>query len=224
MTILLPGRSGLSHHQAGVATRQQLRASGVGADLVRAQLDARRWQSWGRSVVVMHNGELTRRQLMGAGVLDGGEQAAIASHTALELAGFAPFAHEASLIHLLVPRGAKVARCPEIVVHESRRLRPEALLVREGLPCTSVEQSGIDAAAWQYSPRFACALVAAVVQQRLSTAERLEAELGRVGRVRHKAYLRTALRDIAGGAEALSELDLRHLCRRFLLVAPHQQR
>jgi hypothetical protein len=214
----------LSSSQTGVATRRQLRDSGVGAEVIRAQLDARRWQLWGRSVVVTHNAALTRRQLMWAAVLDAGEPAALGSHTSLELSGFAPFAREADLIHLLVPRGAKVVRHPEVVVHESRRLRPATFVVREGLPCTSVEQSGIDAAAWQPWPRFACALVAAVVQQRLSTAERLESELGRVGRVRHKAYLRLALLDIAGGAEALSELDLRQLCRRFSLVPPQQQR
>ena len=215
---------GLFEHQSGVATRQQLHALGWGPDTIRAQIDAHRWQCSGRSVVVTHNGEVTRRQLMWVASLDAGEPVALGSHTALELAGFVPFAREAAEIHLLVPRGAKVTSRTGVVVHESRRLRPETLVRREGLPCTSVEQSAVDAAAWQPWPRFACATVAAVVQQRLTTADRLEAELGHVGRVRHKAYLRAALRDIVGGAEALSELDLRQLCRRFALAPPHQQR
>jgi hypothetical protein len=54
-------------------------------------------------------------------------------------------------------------------VHESRRLRPEFLIELGGLPCTDVARSAIDAAAWQPWPRFACALVAAVVQQRRPT-------------------------------------------------------
>lgn len=72
--------------------------------------------------------------------------------------------------------------------------------------------------------RFACAVLAAVVQQRLTTADRLEVELGRVGRVRHKSHLRLALSDMAGGSEALSELDLVALCRRSGLQQPVQQR
>ena len=70
-----------------------------------------------------------------------------------------------------------------IVVHESRRLRPEYHVEVAGLPCTAAPRSAIDAAAWQPWPRFACALVAAVVQQRLCTADELEHAMGYVGRV-----------------------------------------
>jgi len=224
MPLVPPAAAGLARAQAGVATRRQLAGAGVSLDVVRAQLDARRWQAWGCHVVVLHNGELSRRQLMWACVLDAGAPAALASHTVLELAGFTPFTREASSIHLVVPRGAKVAPCSAVVVHESRRLDPERHQQREGLPCTPLEQAALDAAAWQRWPRLACAQVAAVVQQRLTSVLRLEEELGRVGRIRHKAHLREALRDIAGGAEALSEIDLVRLCRRAGLAPPQQQR
>lgn len=210
--------------QAGVALRSQLHRTGLTPDAVRAQLDAGRWQSWGHHVVVLHNAEPTRRQLMWAAVLDAGPAAALASHSALELAGFVPFAAEAAKVHLLVPRGTKVAQHGGVVVHESRRVDATRHVRHEGISCTPVERSALDAAAWQPWPRFACSMVAAVVQQRLTTAQRLEVELGRVGRIRHKAHLRAALRDIAGGAEALSELDLLKLCRRFRLMPPTQQR
>ena len=53
----------------------------------------------------------------------------------------------------------------------------------------------IDAAAWQPCPRFACLMLAAAVQQRsVPSAARLDAAMRTVGRVRHKAYLRLALR------------------------------
>jgi hypothetical protein len=214
----------LAAAQAGVARRSQLQGAGLTPDAIRAELDAGRWQPWGHHVVVLHNAELTRRQLMWAAVLDAGPPAALASQTALELAGFVAFGVEAGKIHLLVARGMKVADHHGVVVHESRRVDSARHVRREGLSCTAVERSALDAAAWQPWPRFACAMVAAVVQQRLTTAERLEVELGRVGRIRHKAHLRAALRDIAGGAEALSELDLRQLCRRFRLAPPSHQR
>lgn len=210
--------------QEGVVLRRQLHDAGVTPDVVRAELDGRRWQPWGAHVVVLHNGELTRRQLMWASVLDAGPPAALASHTALELAGFVPFAAEAAAVHVLVGRGMKVTSHPQVVVHESRRVQAERHVRRGGLPCTTVERAALDAAAWQPWPRFACALVAAVVQQRLTTAQRLDLEMALVGRIRHKAHLRLALLDIAGGAEALSELDLRQLCRRFRLASPQQQR
>jgi hypothetical protein len=209
--------------QHGVATRAQLTHVGLNQHSIRAQLAARRWQSWGAHVVILHNSKPTRRQLMWAAVLDAGYPAALASHTALELHGFKPFAREAAPLHLLIERGAKVTAHPTIVVHESRRLKPEFHVEVSGLPCTDIARSAIDAAAWQPWPRFACALVAAVVQQRLCTVNDLDQAMQYVGRVRHKAHVREALRDIRGGSEALSEIDLIRLCRRFGLLEPVRQ-
>jgi hypothetical protein len=218
-----PGLARLALVQERVVTRPQLMGLGLNQFEIRAQLSARRWTAWGSHVVLLHNAAPTRRQLMWASLLDVGEPAALASHTALELAGFRDFAREAAVIHLMVPRGAKVRPYPGIAVHESRRVNPEDHIIRDGLRCTDVARSALDAAAWQPWPRFACALVAAVVQQRLCTVARLEEAMQRVGRIRHKAYLRLALCDIGGGAQALSELDLGRTCRRFGLQEPDRQ-
>lgn len=67
----------------------------------------------------------------------------------------------------------------------------------------------LDAAAWQPFPRFACAMVAAAVQQRL--AGELDAAMREVGRIRQKAYLRLAIADVAGGAQSVGEIDLARL-------------
>lgn len=213
----------LARRQQRVVTRQQLVALGLNQFEIRAQLQARRWTGWGAHVVLLHNADPTPRQQMWAAVLDAGEPSALASHTALALWGFRSFAVEASAVHLVVPRGAKVHRWPGLVVHESRRVQPDEHVVRQGLPCTPVARSALDAAAWQPWPRFACALLAAVVQQRLCTVDDVDEALRRIGRIRHKAHLREALRDIAGGAEVVSELDLGRLCRRFGLVPPARQ-
>jgi hypothetical protein len=173
--------------------------------------------------VITHNFEPSRQQLMWAAVLDAGYPAALASHTALELHEFKSFAREAEQLHLLIGRGAKVTTHPMIAVHESRRLKPEYHATVAGLPCTPSARSAIDAAAWQPWSRFACALVAAVVQQGLCTAEDLDQEMRYVGGVRHKAHLREAIRDIRGGSQALSEIDLVRLCRRFGLQEPDRQ-
>jgi hypothetical protein len=67
-------------------------------------------------------------------------------------------------------------------------------------------------------------MVAAAVQQRLTTTARLEEAMRSVGRIRHKAYLRLAIADAATGAESVGEFDLAKLCRRFGLVPPTRQR
>jgi hypothetical protein len=87
-----------------------------------------------------------------------------------------------------------------------------------------IERALIDGAAWSTAPRTACGLVAAGVQQRLTTADRLLAQLDEVGRVRHARVLRSALIDIAGGAHAMSEIDFIRFCARNGLPKPtHQQ-
>jgi hypothetical protein len=147
----------------------------------------------------------------------------LASHTALEVWGFRPFAKEAGGIHVVIPRGARIFTFPDVVVHESRRFGAADVHDVRGLPCTGRARSAIDAAAWQPWPRFAMAMAAAVVQQRICRVEEVEEVMRTVGRVRHKQYLRLALRDIAGGAEALSEIDMAALCRRHGLRAPDRQ-
>lgn len=71
--------------------------------------------------------------------------------------------------------------------------------------------------------RPGCGLLAAAVQQRLVGAVALRGALERHRRVRHRAALLAAVHDIAGGAQALSEIDFARLCRRFGLPEPERQ-
>ncbi len=190
---------------------------------VRAQVEGERWTTWGDHLVLMSNGPPSRAQLMWMAVLDAGPPALLAGHTALELAGFSSFAREAEQIHLVIPRGARSAPLPGVRVHESRRLRSNDGTWSRGLPRTGTARSALDAAAWQPFPRFACALVAAVVQQRLCTVTQLEEAMEHIGRIRHKAYLRLALADIETGATASGELEVGRMCRRFGLELPRRQ-
>lgn len=58
----------------------------------------------------------------------------------------------------------------------------------------------------------------------MCTTWQLDQTLAVVGRVRHKAYMRLAIRDIAEGAHALGEIDVANLCRRFRLRPPDRQK
>ncbi len=66
-------------------------------------------------------------------------------------------------------------------------------------------------------------MLAAGVQQRLVRPEHLTAALERLPRLRRRALIAATLVDVAGGAQALSELDFCQLTRRFGLPEPDRQ-
>ena len=90
-------------------------------------------------------------------------------------------------------------------------------------PRTRLARSLLDAAAWSGSDNRARAMLAAGVQQRLVRADQLMGALQRFPTLRRHALIAATLTDIAGGAQALSELDFARLTRRFGLPAPDRQ-
>lgn len=218
----VPGLEELAQQQAGVLRREQLAALGVDHRAVIRHVRASRWAPWGRRVVALQNVPLTGVQLWWAAVLHAGPGGALAGLTALEAGGLTGF-EDREATHLVVPRGIKVPSRPGLVVHESRRLSPDDHHPGRTLPQLRPARACIDAAAWSRQPRRAIAVLAATVQQRLSTAAQLRAALASAGQVRHARLMRSHLDDIAGGAEALSEIDLVRLCRTFGLEPPAQQ-
>lgn len=210
--------SQLSERQSQVVRRDQLRALGMTPDAIRAQIDAGRWRALGSVVVVLHNGPLERRQQMWAGVLSTGSAATLAGLTALEAAGLRNWNDPA--VHVLIPRTSGVplsARsvAPSLVVHRSRLPAQDPRTSALRPPRSSVERAIIDAGSWLRHTRSCAGLLAAVIQQRLTTPERLRAALEAAGPIRHRRLMRLTIADIEGGAEALSEIDFGGLCRRY---------
>ncbi len=202
-----------------VCTVAQLERAGCTRAEVRARIAARRWQRIGRAIVT-HGGPLTTEQRRRAAVLNGGPRAALTSFTALEAQGLRNWSRDE--VHLLTARGARVAARHElrIVGHTLDIWRPEQIRLGH---LHRVPHAAVLAAASLDSPRAACGLLAAVVQQRLSSpAALLDAISGRATLAR-RHLLCSALDDVAMGAQALSEIDFVRLCRRFQLPAPTQQ-
>ena len=197
------------------------RVLGLTSDHIDYHVVARRWRLLTRDVVVLHRGPLTLAARSWAAVLGAPDGVAIAAWSALGSWGLRGWKRDR--LHIVVARGQRADRHPWLVIHESRRAHTEDIVRGEGPPVHRVERAAVDAAAWQPSWRTAAGLMAAVVQQELTTPDRLLEQLDTVGSVRHRATMRRALADIAGGADSLAEIDFARLCRSAGLPEPFRQ-
>ena len=208
----------------GVLRRDELEKVGLTRWQIDRMLSSVKWQQDAAGlVIVTHNGPLTRRQQQAVAVRAGGTLCALAARTAAANAGLTGW--DAELVEVLVPRGTTYPRLRlvEVKVHESRRFTADDLHPAAWPPRVTVERALIDAAVWSRRPRTACGIVAAGVQQRLTSAPRLLDELQRAGAVRHRHVLTHALVDIDGGAQAVTEMDFIRFCQRHGLPKPIHQ-
>jgi hypothetical protein len=206
--------------QDDVISRRQLAALGYDRDAVRAQIAARRWQVAGNRVIVLHNGPLTVAQHRWAAVLSQ-HNSALAGLTAAAEHGLTGFDHEA--VHLLVPFGTRITANDGVRIHVSRRFSANDIHPARRIPSVRIERALVDAASWTPWPRKACAVLAAGVQQRLTTAERLRPELLLASRAKHHGLLSQVVGDIEGGADSFAEIDLGWLARRAGVPPPRRQ-
>jgi very-short-patch-repair endonuclease len=198
---------------------------------LRWQIESGRWQKPSRGVVVAHSGPLTDRQVLRAALLRAGPAATLAGLTAARLDGFNGFGDNVSVadgpIHLLLPSGYRRRTAPlrlNVVTHYTRELTSEDVHPTREPRRTRIARSLVDAAAWMPTDRGAMAVLAAGVQQRLVRAEDLSQVVERVETLRRRGLMAGILADIAGGAQALSELDFtRQVVRRHRLPEPSRQ-
>jgi hypothetical protein len=214
----------LAEVQDGVARRAQLDRCGLTRSALDNMLNSGRWKARGQVVIVMHNGILTRQQMLWAAVLNAGDLVELAARTAATAFGLSGW--DADCVEILVVKGTCVppGLGLDVKVHESRRFSSADLHPGRAIPTVRCERALIDAAVWSFSRRTACGVLAAGVQQRLTTAQRLIAELSLAGAVRHRRVLMAALVDIDGGAQSMSEIDFLRFCRRHGIPRPEMQR
>ena len=204
--------------QESVLGRDQLLAT-MTAGALDAQVAAGRWQRPAPSVYVLHNGPLSVAQQWWVASLAVGP---LAGRTALASWGLQGWPSDH--VEVLVRRGEHPHR-PRgfpLLVHESRRFGDVDIHPARQPRRVRVERAAIDAAAWTRQPRAACGLLASIVQQRLTSASRLATCLSAAGAVRHAGLLRIVLQDIEGGAQAMTEVDLGRICRRYGLLLERQ--
>jgi hypothetical protein len=218
----IPLLAALAQRQSGVLTRDQLAGLGIDNKAIAAHRAAGRWSTFGPVIVVTHQGPLSLAAQRWAATLNSGPSAGLCAWTALAQWGLRGW--DRDLVHVVVPRGATPYPLRWVQVHESRRHAAEDL-IRPGRqpPAHSVARAAVDAGAWDRSSRTACGLLAATVQQHLTGPDELYLALDAAGRVRHRKVMAATVRDVQGGADALSEIDLGALCARAGLPAPTRQ-
>ena len=223
-----PGLADLLRRQDRVVNTASALASMSPKEL-RWRVTSGRWQRPCRGIIVAHSGPLTERQRLWVAVLWAGPGGALAGLTAAALDGLEGFPGRQgseNQIHLLVPACRSVRKEPPglpVALHYSTALAPGDVHPLRVPRRTRIARSLVDAAAWAGSDRRAQAVLAAGVQQRLVRPGDLLAAVAGNQRRPRRAMIMATLGDIAGGAQALSELDLIRLVRRHRLPEPDRQ-
>lgn len=214
--------SRLAAAQQGLVARRQLVALGCDHKRVRNHVTARRWAERSSTVVSTFTGPLTREATCWLGALHVGGTAVVGGLTALEVHGLRGWHRDD--VTVLVDDEVVVDDLAGI--HFARTRRPLRRFRDAGseLPVARVEPAALLFAGYDRSARTAQGLLAAVVQQRLTTPTLLLSELSLMRPLRRAALFRAVLRDIEGGAQSLAEIDLGRVCRRFGLPRPARQR
>lgn len=173
----------LADAQCGVLTRAQLAPLGVDRWAVRHRVRTGRWVEYSTRVIGTTTGVPTRRQLMWIGVLHAGRDAQVGHLTAAEVAGLRNWHREA--ITVLVPHGAGLGEGVEGIDFVRFR-HPIGPWVRwnDSLPISRIEPAVLGFASRQGSPQTADGVLAAAVQQRLTTPKRLLDWLDRMAPLR----------------------------------------
>ena len=202
-------------------SRRQLRELGIGADLVRNQVAAGRWVLRTSMVVGVVTGPQAWPARAWTAVLHAGDDAALSGLSLLRVRGLERWQRD----HVTVLVGARShpSAVPGVTFSRTRRELDDLVDPRSRVPGLRAGAAALLFAAHERSERTAHGLVAAVVQQRLTTPAALGHELERLHPLRRARSLRQLLDDVAGGAQSLAELDLGRVCRRLGFPAPVRQ-
>jgi len=207
--------------QDGVVSWPQARAAGCQHSVLRGHVARGSWRRLHPGVYLAQAGPPSYRQRVRAALLAVGGEVLASHETALWLAGLQE--REPDRVHVAVEDGRHVRRPQGVQVHTLPRLGTLAHPAADP-PRVQLERATVDVAHRCRGARQALDVVYAVLQQRLSTPDRLRAALEQRPRHRHRAALEAVLIEAAAGA--LSGLERAHLgiCRRHGLPPGSRQR
>ncbi|MFN8106422.1 MAG: hypothetical protein U0R21_01375 [Nocardioidaceae bacterium] len=209
----------LLNMQLGLVTLRQLEQAGFSRSQVRANLSAERWTRLGHRVIATQTGELTAEQRRWLAVLHAGSGAAIAGLSALEEHGLKGWSRDE--VSVVVAPNQRPRPLMGARFHRSSCIEDGKAMTR--LPMQRVEVAALWFASVEKRDRTAHGLLAAVVQQRLTTPQRLATWTSRMGLLRGVEGIRAMILELSDGAQSMAEVDVTTMCKDFRLVRPKRQ-
>lgn len=186
---------------------------------INGEIRAGRWEALGRQAVRVGAGEPQQRAWYRA-LYEVGRPAVLDGVSALIASGMRNF--DEGSVHVAVPKSTRPRRCRGVVVHETRRYRPDAIL-EIGVPRMKPATAAVHAVLWAATDRQAATIVLMAGQQRLFSPVQFAEEVEDIKRDRRRGLLRSLRDELAGGVEALGEHDFAKLCVKRGLPPPDRQ-
>ena len=211
----------LTAEQSGVVARRQLNELGFDWDAAQANIDARRWALRTPRVITTFTGVPTVEQRRWIGVLHAGPRSMLGGLTAAARHGLTGW--ERDEVTVLVDD--ELSFEPVAGVRFFRSRRPFGLLQspRPGIPSARLEPAILLWAGYSAATRPAHAVLAAAVQQRLTTPVALVDWVDQLRPLRRGRPFKRTISDIDGGSHSAAELDVVRMCRRAGLSLPARQ-
>lgn len=208
--------------QDGMVARRQLTRHGVEWEHVDHRVRSGRWAERTPRVISTVTGELTRAQREWLAVLHAGERSMLGGLSAAARHGLTGWERDIVTVHV----DDELSFEPVDGVRFFRSRRPFDLLrhPRPGIPVCRLEPAVLLWAGYQAMPRPAHGVIAASIQQRLTTTDRMVEWVDVLRPLRWSRPFKRTLGDIAGGAHSGAELDVRRMCRRYGIPLPDGQR
>jgi very-short-patch-repair endonuclease len=194
--------------QFGVVTYRQLVGCGLSRDRVQHRVAAGQLQRLWRGVYAFGHQELKPQGRLLAAVFACGSGAVLSHRSAAAHWGLLQTA--AARIDVSVPRGGGRTQRPGIRVHTSRRLDPEDVTEREGIPITTVARTLVDLCAVANDRQLEKALEQAYVLRLLAPGA-IDDALARAGGRKTVALRRLLRAERRAATITRSELEERFL-------------
>jgi hypothetical protein len=211
----------LARSQEGLISRRQLRGLGVTRSEIRNHLDLERWAVRSAEVLSTTTGPLAPLQRLWLGALHGGPTAMIAGLNAATHRGLKGWDRDE--ITVLVSNPMSFEPLDGFCFFRSRR--PSGLLLGTGvLPVCKLEPAVLLFASRERNIRTALGSLAAVVQQKLTTPDKLREGVALLKPLRRADAIRTFLDDLDGGAQSLTEVETHRLFREWRIARPDTQK
>lgn len=210
----------LATGQAGVLSFRQLRTIGVTRTAFRHHVRVGRWAQRTSQVLTTTTGPLSREQQLWCAVLHAGGDSLIGGLTAAEVSGMKNWSRDN--VTVLINNPQSLEPLDGVEFFRTRR-DLDTLSAPTALPLCRLEPALLLFSGYEFNQRTAHGALAAAVQQRLTTPDKLRASLSELAPLRRAGEFRVLLDDLEGGAQSLAEIDVKEACRDFGIVAPSRQ-